>query len=72
MLVEKLVIVVFPIKDVIENHLGKEQIKSKDAIRAQENVETTNVIKRRKLSMRKTIEPNFRYFLCNIIFSKII
>lgn len=60
MLVEKHAIVVFLIKGVIENHLGKEQIKSKDAIRAQENVETINVIKRRKLSMRKTIKPNFR------------
>jgi len=58
--VKKLVIVVFLIKDVIENHLGKEQIKSKDAILAQENVETTNVIKRRKLSMQKTIKQIFR------------
>ena len=61
MFVEKLGIVAILIKDVIENHLGKEQIKSKDVIQEQENAEITNVIKRRKWHMLKTIKVNLKY-----------
>ena len=60
MFVEKLGIVAILIKDVIENHLGKEQIKSKDVIQEQENVGITNVIKRRKWHMLKTIKSNLK------------